>query len=127
MSEKSLWSWLNEKMGDAWESERIEGCSVKGFPDSVVRMGGITTFIELKDWSGKDKHPLSTEQGNFLETFGGVVVVRIPGRDVCVCHPPCFQYLMTGDLNSIIGEGRIIRRDEFFPERFILSVLLDQD
>ena len=82
MSEKNLWKWLNKKMGDGygWQSVRIECSITKGIPDSFIKFSfcGIeyTGFVELKDWSGSERHPLLTEQYNFIRDFGGAIIIR---------------------------------------------------
>lgn len=93
MSEKTLWKWLDGKMQGCreWDGHRVENCSSKGIPDSVVRVedkeGRLTSaFIELKDWSGSAKHPLLVEQFNFLRSFGGVVLVKVAKHEVRVCY-----------------------------------------
>ena len=122
MSEKSLYEWLNKKMGPEWDTERIENCSNKGIPDLVVRLGEKVTFIELKDWQGKDKHPLSIEQKNFIDIFGGCVVIRDQNKDIIVCRNDLGP-LMSGDLTYARKTGTIIKRSDFNPEDFITAAL----
>lgn len=126
MSEKSLFNWLNTKMGAEWESERIENCSNKGIPDTVIRINGITTFMELKDWSGKDKHPLTIEQRNFLVAFGGCVAIRDKNKDVIICNSEYLDLspLLTGDLNWAIKNGITIKRQDFSPIRLYNAIIL---
>lgn len=90
MSEKTVWKWLNKVMNDydGWGSCRFEKCCEKGIPDSVVTLNygfnKYTTFVEIKDWSGARIHPLSIEQKNFLEEFGGVVIIKLPHERVAI-------------------------------------------
>ncbi len=106
MSEKSLFNWLNTKMGAEWESERIENCSNKGIPDAVVKVTGKIVFIELKDWQSRDKHPLTIEQRNFLEAFGGCVVIRDQEKNIIVCK---------GELDPFCNQKIRICPTYFYP------------
>jgi len=110
MSEKTLWDWINKKMKGqgGWEGHRIENCSSKGIPDAVVSMvvnnARYSTFIELKDWSEKNKHPLSVDQKNFLEAFGGIVLVKVSKEEIRA-HYGEVDPLLTCDLEWAKSHG----------------------
>jgi Holliday junction resolvase len=94
MSEKALWKMMTKK---GIQGYRLEGCNMKGVPDTVVYQYGQSAFIELKDWSNKGKkHPLTREQLNFLHDVGGYVLVKTdkktvklfrPSPALCTCDP----------------------------------------
>lgn len=127
MSEKTLWQWVNNKMSGncGWDSERIENCSTKGIPDTVVTVEArgvrVSTFIELKDWSESTKHPLTLEQHQFLKTFGGVVLIRTSQKEMSLCMPD--ERLMSCDVKWAKANGRNINRSKFSPEQFAKQVL----
>jgi len=124
MSEKSLWQWLTKKMGDKWDGHRIENCSSKGIPDAVVsfnKNGKTTTFVELKDWSEKSKHPLSVDQLNFLATFGGVVLVKVSKEEIRV-HCGDVIPLLSCDLTWAKENGVGINMRNFDPDTLITTI-----
>lgn len=129
MSEKNLWKWINSKMGviPSWRSCRLENCSEKGIPDSVVSFvpensPRVTAFIELKDWSESKKHPLLVEQRNFLSDFGGMVLIKAEGQIVC-CYEHGLYPLILCDVNWAIRTGYTIPMMEFNPPWFMAHII----
>lgn len=131
MSEKTFWQWLNKKMDGHWEADRIENCSNKGIPDTVLSLVDPrtlkkhTVFAELKDWGVPKKHSLLIEQKNFLETFGGVVLIRTLEKDIIVCHKD-FEPLLSADLNWAMANGRVFKRSDFNPVLFYTYLIATQ-
>lgn len=112
MSEKNVWKWLRKK---GVRGVRLEHCTVKGVPDTLLWDGaGRQCLVELKDWSGKKKHPLSVEQQNILTNAGGFVLIKLPDRCFSICFPG--DPLLVSDIGYARGHGNTITVNEFTPE-----------
>jgi len=123
MSEKTLWKWLNKKMAHDpnWRSARLEKCLEKGIPDAVVRFTDsnsrtmLITFMELKDWSESPKHPLSVEQKNFIQTFGGAVLIRAQDKLCMLGKNHNLVPLMSADVGYALSHGIVTPISDFTP------------
>ena len=130
MSERNLWKWINSKMKEvpSWRSCRLENCSEKGIPDSVVSFipgrGGarVTAFIELKDWSEPKKHPLLIEQRNFLSDFGGMVLIKAENH-IILCYEHGLHPLLLCDVNWAMRTGHTIPVLEFNSPWFMAHII----
>lgn len=131
MSEKALWNWLNSKLkecGGKVSAARLENCSLKGVPDTVLAINHvcgfkIVRFIELKDWSVKKRHPLLVEQKNFLDDFGGLVLIKTSKKDLYLLHTADDLWpLTTGDVDYAISNGRWFPIPDFNANEFLRYV-----
>ena len=123
MSERTLWKWLNKKMADDqyWAGIRLEKCLEKGIPDAVIRYDNQndpiihTTFMELKDWSESPKHPLSVEQKNFIQIFGGVVLIKAKDKLCVFGSNHNLIPLMSANVEYALSNGIVIPISDFTP------------
>jgi len=129
MSEKTMWNWLNGKMGKArcsWQGMRFENCCNKGIPDAVVSFvhydTKYTTFLELKDWSGPKKHPLSREQMNFIKSFGGAVLIKASDKSMVICKGGLAP-LLSSDVKYAVSSGVLVPIFPFSPLQLILAMV----
>lgn len=123
MSEKNLWKLFNGRVEGhyEWDSFRIENCSNQGIPDSIVAFTKyglrLSLFIELKDWSNKKRHPLLPEQKNFIESFGGLVMMAMPNDTIVFIYDIDMEPLTIGDI-SWVRRGVALSRFPSLPLDF---------
>jgi hypothetical protein len=129
MSERNLWKWINSKMKEvpSWRSCRLENCSEKGIPDSVVSIKlktgeKVAAFMELKDWSGPKKHPLLVEQKNFLSDFGGIVLVKA-NDCIAACYGHDLTPLLSCDVNWALNTCNAIAIKDFSVEWMMAQII----
>lgn len=131
VSEKTLWKRIEKHMESmpGYAGDRIENCDQMGVPDSIIvyMYNGErhTILAELKDWSDRSKkiHPLTVEQFNFMDTYGGAVVVKVEKDSIHVCPPD--KVLTEGGARSVtraLEIGVEVKFDENFRHSFIESL-----
>lgn len=119
-----MFNWMKKKLAvPGLAMRRLEGCNSKGVPDVVIAYGDMTSFVELKDWSGSKKHPLSREQFNFLNEFGGCVLVKVDDQFWAICRKD-LEPLMTSDLNYVKRSGLLVDVKSVESGLFIANLLV---